>query len=118
MPQNPPNEGVSKHEERHQKDGDPCKGDQLQGLDGKAGDAIDGKGEHFFEWILAFACEAFVSFVGHHVALKAYEGRHATKEKIHFPKFGQCAQRAIAHQAIIGVVVGDVNAQSLHESIK
>ena len=74
-------------------------------LDREASDAVDGQGEHFAEGIVALPCHALVTLVVDRSGLEAHEWHHTTKEEVNLFKLGERIKCALAHKAVVGMVV-------------
>ena len=118
MPGDPRDQRVQQHHQRNEENHDACIGDQPKGLDGEAGDAVDGKGQHFFEGIFAFSGEALAALVKHGVALEAYHGRQSPQEQIDLLELGQRVQGPVAHQPVVRVVEDDVHPHAAHQPVE
>lgn len=92
--------------------------DEAQRLYRKAGDAVEGKGKHFLQRVMAFTRNAFGALVVYAGAAVAHQRHKAAQEQVHFPELGQALQRAFAQQTVIGVIEHHIRSQRLHHFVK
>ena len=89
----------------------------MQGSDGKAGDAVKGKAQHFAQRVVALPCNPLRAFIIDTGAFEAHQWEHAPQEQVHFLKRGEFLQNLAGYQPIIGMVIHRFHAHRIQQLV-
>jgi hypothetical protein len=103
----PPDEGVKEEGDGESAGAEADPTGDLEGFDGKGGDAVEGEAKHFGEGVVSFAGEAWGAVVDEGDLGEADPGNHAADEAVAFGHGVEDVEGAAGDEAKVAGVEGD-----------
>ena len=85
-------------------------GDEVDGLDGQAGDAVEGQGQHLAQGVVALPGQPLVALVVDAGGFESHQREHAPQKDVGLSEVGEVVQHQAGHQTVVGVVVDHLRA--------
>ena len=106
----------SDHTKHREEDAGFC--DQMYRFNGKTGNTVHRKPDHFVQWVVAFAGNALMALVIDAGALESDQRKHAPQEDVHFLKIRKVLQYPGRDKTVIRVIVYRLHPHPVHQLIE